>query len=163
MRIVAISMVKNESDIIESFIRCHAPLVDAHYVLDNDSGDSTFAILTRLRDEGLPVVPIRDVDGDYDQGRKTTALMRRAAAETGADVIVPLEADEILPARGRLGLEAMLGTIAPGSIGLMGGLNYVPAHDDDPREPDPLRRITHRVERNDIGGKVIVPAALARP
>src|SRR5262245_57664001 len=117
MRIVAISMVKNESDIIESFVRHHAPLVDVHYILDNRSADSTLEILRRLESEGLRLVVMSDEDGSYDQSRKMTDLMRRAAAETDADLILPLDVDEFLLPSSRTELEARLAEIAQG-IGL---------------------------------------------
>ena len=40
-RIISLSMVKNEQDIIEPFIRHHGSLVDAMIILDNGSVDQT--------------------------------------------------------------------------------------------------------------------------
>jgi hypothetical protein len=160
MRIVAVSMVKNECDIIESFVRYHAPLLEAHYILDNRSGDSTLHILQRLRDEGLPVVLVKDVNGSYDQSRKMTDLMRRAAIETNAEYILPLDADEFVLTVDRSELEARFQSLR-NNVGMLQWFDYIVMHGDDKAEPDPLRRICHRIEPAPKRYKVCVPRQIA--
>ena len=55
MKVVSITMVKNEVDIIESFIRYHLNIVDEMIILDNCSSDETPLIISKLIDEGLPI------------------------------------------------------------------------------------------------------------
>ena len=52
MRIIAVTRVLNEEDVIEPLIRHHAPMVDHHIVLDNGSSDRTLEILASLKAEG---------------------------------------------------------------------------------------------------------------
>ena len=51
MKVVSITMVKNESDIIESFVRYYLNVVDEMIILDNGSTDETLKILNKLKDE----------------------------------------------------------------------------------------------------------------
>ena len=51
-KIYSISMVKDEEDIIESFIRFNASVIDKFFILDNGSTDNTNLILNLLKNEG---------------------------------------------------------------------------------------------------------------
>lgn len=53
MRIVAVSRILDEADIIEAFLRHTATFVDHHVVLDNGSRDGTLEIMKNLHNEGL--------------------------------------------------------------------------------------------------------------
>ena len=53
-KIFSITMVKNEMDIIESFIRYNLNILDGMIILDNGSTDSTLNIIKCLKDEGCP-------------------------------------------------------------------------------------------------------------
>ena len=95
-RIVVVSMVRNEEDIIESFVRWHCAIADAMLVLDHRSTDRTKEILCALRDEGLPLILTEAEDMAYRQWEYTTELVVRAFREFSADVVCPLDADEFL-------------------------------------------------------------------
>lgn len=60
-------MVKNEVDIIESFIRYHLKIFDEMIILDNGSTDETVNIINKLIYEGLPLILIHDKDDIYNQ------------------------------------------------------------------------------------------------
>ena len=60
MRLVGVSMVRNEADIIEAFVRHNAAVLDALVVVDHGSVDGTREILFALRDEGLPLAIEQD-------------------------------------------------------------------------------------------------------
>ena len=89
-------MVKNEMDIIESFVRYNVNIFDGMIILDNGSTDDTLKILKLLKSEGLPLFIILDQDKEYDQITKMNKLLSMAVNEYGADIIVPLDADEFL-------------------------------------------------------------------
>lgn len=95
-RIVTISMVKNEADVIESFVRHALLIADFLLVTDHDSTDGTGEILAQLREEGLPLAVEGYTGAGHDQAEVMTALMYRAIEEYGADIIIPLDADEFL-------------------------------------------------------------------
>ena len=60
MKIVSITTIKNEADIIESFVRYHQNIFDLMIILDNGSTDDTSYILNELINEGLPIKVILD-------------------------------------------------------------------------------------------------------
>jgi len=68
MRLAAVTTVRNECDIIESFVRHNAAFLDCFYILDHRSTDATPVILRKLTDEGLPVLLSRE-----DRGISTKA------------------------------------------------------------------------------------------
>lgn len=89
----AITMVKNEADIIELSIRhCLNQGVDAILIADNGSTDGTKELLHKLGRE-LPLVVVDDPIVAYEQDAKMTALAK-GARKLGAKWIVPFDADE---------------------------------------------------------------------
>jgi len=89
----AITMVKNEADIIELSIRhCLNQGVDAILIADNGSTDGTKELLHKLGRE-LPLVVVDDPIVAYEQDAKMTALAK-GAKKLGAKWIVPFDADE---------------------------------------------------------------------
>ena len=95
MKLAAISMVRNEADVIESFVRHNGLWADVLYIADHASTDETGEILQKLQAEGLPL-RLSEVRGAAQvQSEIITSLLYQAVSE-GADLIVPLDADEFL-------------------------------------------------------------------
>ena len=70
MHLAAVSIVRSECDIIESFVRHNAAFFDRLYILDHRSTDTTPDILRKLADEGLPLALSRESYGIfYDSSR----------------------------------------------------------------------------------------------
>ena len=111
MKIIAISMVKNEMDIIESFVRHTLSFADELLICDHQSTDATRGILEKLRAEGLPLNIRTEYRAAHVQAEVMSNFLREAAEERGADLIVPLDADEFLlpktPGDVRASLEAL--------------------------------------------------------
>ncbi len=95
-KVVAITMVKNEMDIIESFVRHTLMFADSLLVADHHSTDDTVEILRLLQGEGLSLQVSTVTAEGYHQAEVMTELMYRAIQEHSADVVVPLDADEFL-------------------------------------------------------------------
>jgi hypothetical protein len=90
----AVSMVKNEEDVIEETIRNLLEQgVDHVLVADNESTDSTPDILRSLA-RLHPVHTVHDPLVPFWQAEKVS-LLARAATRNGAAWIVPFDADEI--------------------------------------------------------------------
>jgi len=94
--IFSISMVKNEMDVIESFVRYNINYLDGMIILDNGSTDNTITILKSLKEEGLNLFIFEDENRDFDKILKINQLLRKTVDEFDADIIVPLDADEFL-------------------------------------------------------------------
>lgn len=156
MRVSAFTCVRDESDIVEPFVRHTLAFVSNLYIVDHGSTDGTSEILTALRNEGLPIHVSRDDSLGNHQANRMTSMMIRAARETGADWLLPLDADEFVCWRP--------GTTLPNSDRpqLLRWRGYVPHESDNVAEPNPVIRIRHR---RDIplweDSKVLIPRSLA--
>ncbi len=132
MRLFGVTMVRNEADIIESFVRHNLGVLDGLVVVDHDSIDGTAEILAKLQAEGLPLRVARDADPAYRQSETMTALAREALTRDAADFVFALDADEFLKVESRSDLEATLAEVPVGMHAAMHWLTYVPdAFDDD--------------------------------
>ena len=98
MKIVSITSIKNESDIIESFVRYHLNIVDFMIFLNSGSTDDSLNILNNLIDENLPIVVIEG-DGYFEPYINYNYLLNLAINDYGADVICPLDCDEFIIAK----------------------------------------------------------------
>jgi glycosyltransferase involved in cell wall biosynthesis len=103
MRLIAVSRVLNEDDLIEAFVRHHAPLVDHHVLLDNGSIDRTVEILKKLAESGLPITVFSNRAPTFSETAFNTFLYRYALEEQRAEAVLFLDADEFLDLR-RIGL-----------------------------------------------------------
>ena len=95
-KIVIISMVKNEADIIESFVRHGLTFADELLVADHCSTDGTGEILGKLREEGMPVFVQLRKQVELAHEEVMNELLQEAVRERHADIVLPLDADEFL-------------------------------------------------------------------
>ncbi len=96
--ITGISIVKNEEDVIESFLRYNLKIMDHIYIIDNGSADGTVDIINALINEGFPVSLIIN-PGEFNQIKMTNDLLLRVVSgEFGIipSIIIPIDADEFL-------------------------------------------------------------------
>jgi hypothetical protein len=161
MRLVAVSVVKNEADIIEAFVRHTSAWVDYHLVFDHDSTDGTREILRALQAEGLPLTLFRDDAPGHLQQARSNHLTRLAAQTHGADWILALDADEILCGPGRAELEAALGRMSSSQPASLPLLDYCPTREDDPAQCNPVLRLRHSRPTVSPTRKIVVPRVLA--
>ncbi len=159
-KVVGVTNVRDELDIIEAFVRHTLHFVAHLVVLDNGSTDGTLAILHALRQEGLPLDIVEDPTPGKDQSRRMTRLMREFAIERHhADWVLALDADElVMTAGGRRLIPDGAHADRPLTLKWR---TYVPSPNDDQNEPNPVKRLRHRraVETWQYS-KAIVPAAV---
>ena len=123
--IAAISMVRNEADIIEAFVRHTLSFADHLFICDHNSTDNTPKILDCLIAEGLPVsvVPLPDIIG-YEQAEITTVLMQ-AAFEMDFSLVIPIDADEfLLPDADSIKLRPLLEELPTNNYYFLPWINY---------------------------------------
>lgn len=95
-KIVSVTMVKNECDIIEMFVRHNVKMFDEMYIIDHMSTDSTMDILLKLKEEGLPLHLLKYNSFAYNQGDLLTYFQRKLRQEKKADFITFIDADEFI-------------------------------------------------------------------
>jgi hypothetical protein len=95
MRLSIISYMRNEADIVESFVRHHAPIVQHMIVVVRPSEDRTEDRLERLRNDGLPLTIIPDAAPDFRQAEALQEAFALAMKDD-PDWILPLDGDEFL-------------------------------------------------------------------
>lgn len=160
MKIASITMVKNESDIIESFVRYNLNVVDEMIILDNGSTDETLKILNKLKDENLPIHIFQDEDKNYEQDTKITALLKKAVYEFNADIICPLDADEFLTSDTN-NPRKLIEQIKPDTYFFVKWRSYVPLGNENYNEKFiPSKIINCFDEKIEKYYKVIIPKEL---
>lgn len=136
MTVIAIARVKDEVDIIGSTVAHMLTEVDRVIVQDNGSTDGTIEIL-----EQLDVELLHDPTVGYYQSEAMSELAA-VAANRGADVVVPFDADEIWYSPfGRIA--GVLGEHPSISVFSAKLYDHV-ASGTDHSEPDPVRRMGWR-------------------
>ncbi|MEP9377602.1 glycosyltransferase family 2 protein [Aquabacter sp. CN5-332] len=152
MRIASISLVKDEADILEGFVRHNLHFVDRMYIIDDRSTDNTPEILRRLTEETSAVRILEDGwTGAFHQARRTTAAMRLILKEEDWDIILPLDADELIRAADRSVFEADLAAIPQGMAGAFSEMRYLAGPEDDLSITDPLVRVRTALPHDPVG------------
>jgi Glycosyl transferase family 2 len=128
-KIAVVTMIRNECDIIELFIKHNLDLVDKIFVIDHFSSDNTPIILDKLRELGLPIETVQAMDVYQNQSNEITTLTRKIAADGEFDHIIPLDADEFLPWMDRRSFRELLKNEIPqDSFGTMYWKTFCPAN-----------------------------------
>jgi hypothetical protein len=126
LRILGLSMVKNEQDVVEPFVRHNLQFLDHLVVIDNASSDQTRLILRQLCEELQNLTCLDDPTFGYTQSQRMTARLHEAQSQHRADFVVFLDADEFILADSRDAFEARLaGAIPSGGVGALPWRTYV--------------------------------------
>ena len=157
-RLLGLSMVKNEQDVIEPFLRHHAALLDTIVLLDNASIDRTRAIALDCARELGNVVIGDSPEFSFLQSERTTRLLQAAQAAFRADYVFFLDADEFLSAPDRDTLLAALRPIPPEGAGLLQWRTFVirPGQEDAVAADPPVRFTHRRLAEQPPFGKVVL-------
>ena len=124
-RILSLSMVRNEQDIIEPFVRHNMQFVDYMVILDNGSHDQTRNILSKLLQDYSGLVIADDPAFGYNQSERMRRMLALTQTTLFADYVLFLDADEFIDAPSRGELETALLTIPFGGVGLVPWRTFV--------------------------------------
>ena len=162
-KIAAISMVKDEADIIELFIKINSKWIDHFYIVDHSSTDKTLDIIVALKNAGYPITVLTYAEIQYNQVLVTNSLLRMAANTNDYKFIIPLDADEFIfnPQPNSL-IDTLTSEISTGSCGLLRWVNYAPLSNSYFSFGNPLYEIFRKrsVEPTQFY-KVVIPIELA--
>ena len=162
-KIFSVTMVKNEMDIIESFIRYNLNILDGMIILDNGSTDSTLNIIKCLRNEGFPVFYIEDEDAKYQQDKKMSQLLRIAVDEFDADIIIPLDVDEFITSNNHVNPRINLEKLESPNYYLVKWKTYIPDFGKKIDNKFIPSQITYvRDEKLEKFYKVVIPKELVK-
>lgn len=164
MRLHGLAMIRNEADIVESFVRHNLKLLDGLTIIVHRPSDGTREILEALGKEGLPLelMPLDEL-GFY-QGQRMSQAARSIFARHQPDFIFTLDADEFLRPPSRDELRTILAGFPSGKHGSTPCYNYVPDPRDHAAEPEPVKRLRHRHPQDTSRGrfrKVIIHRGFA--
>ncbi len=157
MRLVAVSRILDEEELIEPFIRHHAALADHHIILDNGSSDRTLPILGALLAEGFPLTVLRN-DAVFAGGAAcNTVLYETACRDFAADWVLFLAADEFIDHRDAGDFRGFLAALPDEAPCLGVGLREYPAAaPDSVDELNVVRRLIRRWPERPAAMKVFV-------
>ena len=159
-KLVGLSMVRNESDIIETFIRHNLTLLNELHVVDHNSSDNTREILTLLKQEGLPIHIYHYNELEYSQERILNQMMQHILnSDANIDYIFPLDADELIYCPSREILHYFLSLIPQERVGMYTWRGYLPNSTE--YDPDFICHFTDQRKEEILTPKVIIPRAIA--
>lgn len=152
MRLWGVSMVRNEEDVVEAFVRHNLTRLDGLFVVDHGSADRTLEILDALCTERLPIVVLKSETVGYLQAEITTQAARHAFAHCDADAVFPIDADEFLRIPSRPMLERALAELPPGHYGQIAWPTFVPPLAGRPRDILEVLRASRRAAAKRVQG-----------
>lgn len=148
MRLVTVTRTHNDDDIVEAFVRHHAPQVSHFVFLDGGSGDRTLAILRSLREEGKPITVVQDGAPSLTERDTNTWLYHYADRNFSPDWVLFLDANEFIDC-GR-GIDELLASVPPNvHAAKLGVANYIESSDDIHPEPVIPKRMGWRSSHPD--------------
>lgn len=161
MRVIAVSHVANEEDIIEAFVRHTAKFCDEMIILDHGSADATPEILNCLKKEGYPLHLLHDSTLGHVEIEHLQRLLKLAAHDFSADWIIGLDADEFI---GGAKDRSFLPAVVDGETRCMklAMRSYYPTPEDRAEVTNVVERITYRLEKEEAIFKTLVPGWLAK-
>lgn len=163
MKVISITMVKNEEEIIESFIRYNMNFLYKMVIIDNGSTDSTIKIIQNIIGEGYNISLFDQSRTNYEQFLIENKYLKLVAEKYESDIIIPLDADEFIIAQNDIKSEFQ--KLSFDFVYNIKWKNYVMDLSDDSNENFIPKRITHVMKKghiSDAGTKVIIPTSLAR-
>lgn len=128
-KIAAVSMVKNECDIIELFIKINSRFFDKIFILDHFSTDATAEIIISMKEKGFPVIYVSLDDYIFNQSEITSKYCREIASINAFDLVMPIDADEFFCTSDCSAKEGIKDLLSDSGLGLIPWKTYCPIFD----------------------------------
>jgi hypothetical protein len=144
MKTAGLAMVRNEADIIESFVRYNLQYLDELIIVLHSCHDETPQIVEQLQREGLPVSVLHNHELAFRKAHWMNKTAREVLTAKRADWLIMLDADEFIKVPSRDYLDRALASTPEDAAPVLRWQSYVPTPEDAVDEPHPLRRIQHR-------------------
>lgn len=122
----AVSMVKNEADIIQAWLSHVCSLFDQVYIVDHSSSDGTYSYLRKAAQSRVDLHIFTFAHPGMFQAEIINRLVEIAAQENPQAWIFPLDADEFLSVKSREGFFAWLREMPQSRILRMKWVNSLP-------------------------------------
>jgi hypothetical protein len=156
---VAVCMVKNESDVIESYIRHNSKYVDSFVIIDNGSKDGTNEILKSLATEGFDITNYDESQSAYDQELLMNKYIDIIISDYNPEFIFPLDSDEFIETK--MSGRVFIDSLPDDKFSLLKWRTYIPTPSDNGAELFIPKRISHsRKACLEKFEKVIIPTKL---
>lgn len=158
MKLFGFAMVKNEADIIESFVRINSLVLDEIHIIDDGSTDETITILTNLKNEGYNItIHFHNLNEVQQQSLLMSSIVKEAQ-NLGWDFAFLLDADEFL-IHERKAIESDLGSLKGTFFGLMEWLTFIPVEppNNEPRTLHNSYKARPKEAKNSYNYKVVIP------
>lgn len=128
-KIVSVTRILNEDDIIEAFVRHNAAHAGQMLFLDNGSTDRTLDILRALQAEGFALTVFQTLSISFDEMAANSWSYQVASQIFGAGWVVFLDADEFIATPHAVRLSSLL-PAAENAV-TVPLINYVQTREDD--------------------------------
>ena len=129
MKLAVVTLVRNEIDIIATFLRHLDALADYALLMDHGSIDGTSELIDHVCTKRDGWTRWHVEPAGYHQGGFSIFALQHLIQHTDADVILFLDADEFINATDRASLEASLAALLiSGRLGLLRWRNTIPEH-----------------------------------
>ncbi|AZL59533.1 glycosyltransferase [Tabrizicola piscis] len=146
---ISITMVKNEQDIIETFLRTNRPYLDAMIVMDNGSIDETRRIAIDCARELGGIFVVDSPEDGFAQASQATAALRFVQSALFADHVFFLDCDEFLSAKNPADFRSDVSAEPAGTATAHAWQTYLPGPEqkEDDRDPMTTIRFVRRAEK----------------
>ena len=124
--IISITMLQNEADIVEYFIRTNTRFIDLMVIMVNPSLDGTSEILDQLISEGYPIIKWNRPINYYSQTKLLSWMAYYIRDMFFASTILFLDADEIILCRSKKEFKEELNAIPKGHVGEIPWQTFIP-------------------------------------
>lgn len=95
-RIASVTLIRNECDIVELFIKINARFLTTMYIVDHHSNDATANIIKALQAQGYPVRYVPWEGLEFQQSMAMNSICHQLAKHNAFDYLLPLDADEFI-------------------------------------------------------------------